>query len=239
MTSTFDIDKFNNFINSANEALACDATCQQNKTASDLEQKYLDAKTNLLSAPSQVEQAAQDFITFTKGTSGYQEYREQQFEMKAEESAKTYSSKFNEEVDKVQSEIKSYETLLQNYANVVDLRNKYAKETIYLRNKLKTKSHEVITNDRKTYYEDQENDNLQYYFYLLSAFYILLLILYVILSFMYTSPFSWMIRIAIFLFLVLYYFIGTFLFGKLVAVVSKLVGFLPQNVYTDLNDVSK
>ena len=239
MTSTFDIDKFNNFINSANEALACDATCQQNKTASDLEQKYLDAKTNLLSAPSQVEQAAQDFITFTKGTSGYQEYQEQQLEMKAEESAKTYSSKFNEEVDKVQSEIKSYETLLQNYANVVDLRNKYAKETIYLRNKLKTKSHEVITNDRKTYYEDQENDNLQYYFYLLSAFYILLLILYVILSFMYTSPFSWMIRIAIFLFLVLYYFIGTFLFGKLVAVVSKLVGFLPQNVYTDLNDVSK
>ena len=239
MTSTFDIDKFNNFINSANEALACDATCQQNKTASDLEQKYLDAKTNLLSAPSQVEQAAQDFITFTKGTSGYQEYQEQQLEMKAEESAKTYSSKFNEEVDKVQSEIKTYETLLQNYANVVDLKNKYAKETIYLRNKLKTKSHEVITNDRKTYYEDQENDNLQYYFYLLSAFYVLLLILYIILSFMYTSPFSLMIRVIIFLFLVLYYFIGTFLFGKLVAVVSKLVGFLPQNVYTDLNDVSK
>jgi len=239
MTSTFDIDKFNKFIDSANEALACDATCQQNKTASDLEQKYLDAKTNLLSAPSQVEQAAQDFITFTKGTSGYQEYKEQQLEMKAEESAKTYSSKFDEEVDKVQSEIKTYETLLQNYANVVDLKNKYAKDTISLRNKLKTKSHEVITNDRKTYYEDQENDNLQYYFYLLSAFYVLLLILYVILSFIYTSPVSLMIRVIIFLFLVLYYFIGTFLFGKLVAVVSKLVGFLPQNVYTDLNDVSK
>jgi len=238
MTSTFDIDKFNKFIDSANEALACDATCQQNKTASDLEQKYLDAKSNLLSAPSQVEQAAQDFITFTKGTSGYQAYQEKQFELKADESAKTYSSKFNQEVDKVQSEIKTYETLLQNYANVVDLREKYAKEVIFFKNKLKTKSHEVITNDRKTYYEDQENDNLQYYFYLLSAFYVILLILYLILSFTNSSPFSWVIRIAIFLFLVLYYFIGTFLFGKLVAVVSELVGFLPENVYTDLNDVS-
>jgi uncharacterized membrane protein YccC len=234
MTSTFDIDKFNKFIDSANEALACDATCQQNKTASDLEQKYLDAKTNLLSAPSQVEQAAQDFITFTKGTSGYQEYKEQQLEMKAEESAKTYSSKFDEEVNKVQNEIKTYETLLQNYANVVDLRNKYAKDTILLRNKFKTKSHEVITNDRKTYYEDQENENLQYYFYLLSTFYIFLLILYLILSFTYNSPISLMIRIAIFFCLVLYYFIGTFLLEKIVAVISKLVGFLPENVYTSV-----
>ena len=231
MTSTFNIDKFNDFIDSANEALSCDATCQQNQTASELEQKYLDAKSNLLSAPAQLKQAAQNFITFTKGTSGYQEYQEQQLEMKAEESARTYSSKFYQEVKKTQLEIKTYETLLQNYLNVVDLKNKYVKDVIYLKKKLKTKSHEMVTNDRKTYYEDQETDNLHYYFYLLTAFYILLLVTYLILCLTRSSSFGWMSRIAIFLFFVLYYFVGTFLLEKIVTIVIKLFGFLPKNVY--------
>jgi len=235
MTSTFNVDKFNSFIDSANEALACDAACQQDKTASDLEQKYLDAKSNVVSAPSQLAKAAQDFITFTKGTSGYQDYQEKQFEMQANESADTYSSKFNQEVEKVQSEIKTYETLLQNYSNVVDLRNKYAKEVLLFTNKLKTKSHEVITNDRKTYYEDQENENLQYYYKLLSAFYILLIILFVVLSFVYTSSVGWVPRIAAFVFFGLYYFAGTFILGKIVAIVNKVIGFLPRNVYKNVD----
>ena len=233
-TSTFNIDQFNDFIDSANQALTCDATCQQNQTASELEQKYLDAKSNLLSAPSELAQAAQNFITFTKGTSGYQEYQEQQFEIQANESANTYSSKFNQEVDKVQSEIKTYKILLQNYSNVVDLRDKYEKDVKYFKSKLKTKSSEMITNDRKTYYEDQENENLEYYYYLLNIFYILLVILYLILHFTHSSSVDWKIRVAIFHFMIVYYLVGTFVFGKILLISNKIMGFLPKNVYKTL-----
>jgi hypothetical protein len=121
--------------------------------------------------------------------------------------------------------------------NAIELRDKYINEVNYLDNELHTTSYKVITNDRKTYYEDQENNNLQYYYYLLNYFYIFLLILYLILFFTNYSSFSWIPRIVIFLFLVLYYFIGTFLLGKTVALVNKIIGFFPENVYTDLNDM--
>ena len=121
--------------------------------------------------------------------------------------------------------------------NAIELRDKYTNEVNYLDNELHTTSNKVITNDRKTYYEDQENNNLQYYYYLLHYFYIFLLILYLILFFTNYSSFSWIPRIVIFLFLVLYYFIGTFLLGKTVALVNKIIGFFPENVYTDLNDM--
>jgi hypothetical protein len=116
----------------------------------------------------------------------------------------------------------------------LELKDKLAKEFIILKNKLKTKSYEVITNDRKTYYEDQENDNLLYYFYLLNAFYILLLVLFLILCFFRTSSYNWIYRLAIFVFLLLYYFIGSFLLGKVIEIINKLIDFFPKNVYTNI-----
>jgi hypothetical protein len=146
--------------------LTCDEACQDDKTAYSLYQKYLDASTNVKSAPTQLNTATQDYITYMKGSSGYQDYQEQQLETNANAAADTYSNKFNDEVNKITSEIKTYDNLFLNYANVVDLNERYVKDVAIIRNKLKSKSSDILTNDRKTYYEDQENDNLKYYNFL-------------------------------------------------------------------------
>ena len=217
-----------------NNELLCDAICQNDKTASSLYQTYLNAKTNMSSAPNQLNIATQDYITYMKGSSGYQEYQEQQFEAKANTTADTYLKKFDDEVNKIKSEITTYNNLFMNYTNVVDLNEKYENAVIMIKNKLKAKTSDILTNDRKTYYEDQGNDNLKYYNYILSIFYIILLVIYVILFFTHSSYFDWKIRLAFFILLILYYFIGTFLLGKLLSIINKIIRFLPQNVYTDL-----
>jgi hypothetical protein len=214
--------------------LTCDEACQDDKTAYSLYQKYLDASTNVKSAPTQLNTATQDYITYMKGSSGYQDYQEQQLETAANAAADTYSNKFNDEVNKITSEIKTYDNLFLNYANVVDLNERYVKDVAIIRNKLKSKSSDILTNDRKTYYEDQENDNLEYYSYILSIFYLILLVIYVILFFTHSSSVGWVIRLVIFIALVIYYYIGTFLLGKLLALIDKIIRVFPKNVYTDL-----
>jgi hypothetical protein len=215
-------------------SLTCDETCQNDKTAYSLYQKYLDAKTNVSSAPTQLNTATQDYITYMKGSSGYQDYQEQQLETNANAAADTYLKKNNDEVNKIKSEIATYDNLFINYANVVDLNEKYIKDIHFIRNKLKTKSSDILTNDRKTYYEDQENDNLKYYYYILSIFYLILLVIYIILFFTHSSSVGWAIRLLIFIVLVIYYFIGTFLLGKIMAWINKIIKVFPKNVYTDL-----
>lgn len=51
------LDKLNSLISQASDTISCDANCQQQRKADQLKQKYLDAQTNLASAPNQLNTA--------------------------------------------------------------------------------------------------------------------------------------------------------------------------------------
>jgi hypothetical protein len=118
MSSTdFDMSKFNDFIDSANKVLSCDSTCQQNQQAESLYQTYLNAKTNMSTAPEQLELATQKYITFTQGQAGYEKYLETQLGSKSSEFGDTYVKKFHEELEKVKMLILVHDNLFLNYSN--------------------------------------------------------------------------------------------------------------------------
>ncbi len=83
MTNNIDINQFNDFINNANSALSCDADCQDKKKRNELKKKYLEAKTNLLTAPVQLETTYKNYLTYTKGDDAYNEYQERELQEKA------------------------------------------------------------------------------------------------------------------------------------------------------------
>ena len=56
-------ERLNDFLNNANNILSCDADCQEQRKKSDLKKKYLEAKTNLLTAPIQVETSYKNYLT--------------------------------------------------------------------------------------------------------------------------------------------------------------------------------
>jgi hypothetical protein len=76
MSNNFDdsINQFNNLIQNSQNALLCGPDCQKKKYSENLEQIYLDAKNNVLTAPSQLNTAAKNYYTYTKGEAGYDEY---------------------------------------------------------------------------------------------------------------------------------------------------------------------
>ena len=82
------------------QALACGPDCQKMKKTQELEQIYINAQTNMASAPSQLESARKNYYTITKGESAYNAMLEEDLKKKADIIGKEISKNFLEEVKK-------------------------------------------------------------------------------------------------------------------------------------------
>ena len=58
------LDKFNSMIDQATAAISCDSECQNQQKDEQLKQAYLDAQTNLATAPNNVFVTRQNYIVF-------------------------------------------------------------------------------------------------------------------------------------------------------------------------------
>jgi uncharacterized protein YgiM (DUF1202 family) len=84
----------------------------------------------------------------------------------------------------ITTDIDSYNGLIINFKNVVELHHKYNVENVKLEKKLKDEIDDVSKNDRKTYYENQEIDNLKYYYtYFFMFIYAICIICFIIFGF--------------------------------------------------------
>ena len=225
------LDKFNELINKATEAVMCGPDCQKEKTANDLKQKYLNSKTNLKTAPSQVQVAAKNYYIFTKGEGGYNEYREQELTDKAEQIATEFKNNFDVDVSKITTEIDTYNGLAINFENVFELYTKYKMENTELEKELKDTVSDILTNDRKTFYEDQGIENLNYYYSFIRTIYIIVAIGFSISLFFVANQFSFFKKIVIILLLSLYPFISTRLLSWIIQLYYVVVNALPKNMY--------
>ena len=80
----------------------------------------------------------------------------------------------------VKTNLKTYESLLLNYNNVYDLYQKYNKENGLLKKDISITSNDIITNNRKSIYENQMIDQLEYWYGWIRFCYILIIVGYLI-----------------------------------------------------------
>ena len=233
--NNFNMNNFNIFLKRAQNTLLCGPECQKEKTAKQLEQDYLNAQTNEKMSQYNVQNTEKKYITFTKGVSGYNELQTNNLNDKAQKIVTMFSENFNKEVAKTKSNIETYSGLLTNYDNVYELYLKYKNENKALEKQYEEQHSDVTTNDRKTYYENQEIDFLNFiYKYILLGVYIITVIVYFFSVFLYSSPFNWKTRFFILLFLIGLPFISTWLLGVLVYLIYKVYELLPKNVFKNL-----
>lgn len=229
------LDKFNSLIDQATQSISCDSNCQKQRTRDELKQKYLDAQTNLATAPNQVETAKKNYIIFTQGQLGYEEQLDIELKKKATTLATFYADNFNKESQNILSDTETYSGLLSNLRNVFDLFLKYKKENNELFKQLKEETNDILTNERKTYYQDQGISNLKfYYYYFLITIYIICVLAFGIFNFIYPSQIAWKIRLAIFILLLILPFISTWILGKIISVIYNVYNVLPKNVHTTI-----
>ena len=146
-----------------------------------------------------------------------------------------FENNFNEESKNVLYDVKTYSGLLSNLKNVFELYLKYKQENDKLTKKLKEETNDILTNERKTYYQDQGIDNLKfYYYYFLLIVYVICVILFGVFNFIYLSQMSGKIRAVILIILLILPFISTWILGKLVMMIYSIYGLLPTNVHKTL-----
>ena len=232
MSTSDTINNFNELVSQASDAILCNSDCQQMRKSEELKQKYVDARTNLASAPSQVYTAQKNYITFADGQSAYNEMRKEDLQQRAEKISTEFSIKFNDEENVINTQIDSYDGLLINFKNIFDLFRTYKNENKKLLFELKNKTSDVITNERKTLYEDQRIDGLKYfYYYIILSIYIICIICFVAFSFFYPSQSSFKTRVLVLIALVVLPFVSSWILGYIIYLIYAIYSLLPKNVY--------
>ena len=230
--NNFNFNNFNSFIQQANNAVKCDSNCQKEKSAEELKQKYLASKTNLASAPNQVDVAEKNYVTFTQGELAYNNKKEQELHQKAQIIINKFQDTFKKDVEQINDKINTYNSISVNSQNIADLYLKYKEENIILNKNLKNSTSDVLTNQRKSYYENQGIDTLKYlYKYALLTIYIILVIVYTFMAFLYNSQINWKKRFGILFLLILLPFISQWILSYTIFLIYKVYELLPKNVH--------
>jgi hypothetical protein len=234
MSANFSLDNFNELMNQANQIITCGPSCMQQNKSQKLEQNYLDAETNMVKAPQQLFTAKKEFLTYTKGENGYNQYINSQLQEKADGIAKTYQTKINDDITKIKTQLKTYNGLLLNFMNVYDLYKKYKVENAMLEKKLKGKTSDTLTNDRKTYYEEQGINNLKFFYIIFLCIYGFIVLVFLLSIFLVKTSLKFSIRIVIFVLLVIYPFVCYWIFHLLYKFFIYIKSYFPKNVYNNL-----
>ena len=231
------LDKFNSMIDKATAAIACDSECQREQKSEQLEQAYLNAESNLATAPNNLYVSRQNYVVFEKGQPAYDEMIDSELLKQAQSLSSYYQTNFNDESQNINFNINTYSGLLLNLKNIFDLFLKYKEENIKLFKQLKDETNDVLTNDRKTYYQDQGIDNLKFYYhYFFLLIYIIAILAYIVYNFMYTSPFSILVRIVILVVMILLPFISTWILGKIIGIIYDIYNWLPKNAHKQISN---
>lgn len=229
------MNQFNSLLEQSQKAMLCGPDCQKEETSQTLQQKYLDAQVNLQTAPTQLQEAAKKYYTYTKGQAGYDDYLNSELQTKADAIIETLKKSFSDSFSYAKTLSNTYSTQIINsqYANQVY--KKYLEENALLDTTLKDNSYDIFTNDRKTYYEDQGIEDLKWWYSFFFRFYFIIIIAYVILFFFISSSnFSIISRILILLGLIIYPFIAPRIFVFFVSLYYRFVSILPKNAYLNI-----
>lgn len=230
----YNLDKFNSLIEQASQAISCGKECQEEKTMSELREKYERAQFNRINADHIERIAEKQYITYAEGEEGYDEYITKVLNTKANQIAQNIRGFFMKNIQELKEKINDYDNLNANYSNIEELHEKYRDENGELFVDLKQKYSDVITNNRKTYYEDQSIDTLQNIYYILLFIYITGVIVFVVSLFLYPTNRSIGQNIILFIIMALYPFVSLYIFQRLYELYNFIVSLLPKNVYKNL-----
>jgi hypothetical protein len=230
--NNFNFTDFNKLIEQAKQAVMCDSNCQKEKTAQELKEKYLASQQNLLSAGSQEVEAKKNYVVFTQGELAYNNQQQDDLHTQAQLIVNKFNENFNTYLQQIKLQIDSYNGLIVNFKNVVELYIKYKEENKILTQKVKDNSSDVLTNDRKTYYENQGVDTLKsVYNYILLLIYIIFVIGYIFTAAFYQSQINWKIRFLILILLLILPFISPWILGLTINLIYNIYELLPKNVH--------
>jgi hypothetical protein len=227
-------DKINELLEKSAQAMMCGPTCQKLKITDELQQKYLDAQTNLQTAPIKLEQTKKNYYIYTEGRPYYDNMLEEELKQKSEKIAELLGENFNDEVSSALTMNSYLNTALINSNYTKELLKSYTEKNQELQLLLRNRHGDILTNDRKTYYETDALNNLQLWYQLWWYIYYILIIVLIIAFFISPSSLSIVSKIVLGALLMAYPYYIDYIVKWVKSLFMGVYSNLPKNVYNDL-----
>ena len=173
-------DKINELLEKSAEAMMCGPTCQKLKITEELKQKYLDAQTNIQTAPTKLEQTKKNYYIYSEGRPYYDNMLEEELTQKSEKISTLLSENFNDEIDSALTMNNYLNTALINSSYTKELLDDYTEKNKEVKLLLRDRHGDILTNDRKTYYEADALQSLKQWYRLWWYLYYILVIVLVL-----------------------------------------------------------
>jgi hypothetical protein len=173
-------DKINELLEKSAEAMMCGPTCQKLKITEELKQKYLDAQTNIQTAPTKLEQTKKNYYIYSEGRPYYDNMLEEELTQKSEKISILLSENFNDEIAGALTMNNYLNTALINSSYTKELLDDYTEKNKEVKLLLRDRHGDILTNDRKTYYEADALQSLKKWYRLWWYLYYILVIVLVL-----------------------------------------------------------
>ena len=228
------INQVNKLIATANQAITCGPACQEQKNIEELQKKYLNAQANVGTAPQQLVTAEKEYYTASKGAAYYSDFLRNQLQGKADILGNTLKTNFQKNIQLTTEYSKTYDSLSSNYQHILELFNGYVKSNESLKGEVNGVQKDIVTNDRKTYYEYEHLTGMKNWYYLFKWIYIILVFVFILGIFLVRNIYSLKYKIFLLVIFILYPYVIDFIVIYLIQLFLRLYSLLPTNIYTNL-----
>lgn len=227
-------DKINELLNNASEALICGPACQKLKVGEELKKKYLNAETKIKTAPIDLERAKKNYYVFTEGRTFYDNMLEEELTKKAESISQLLGNNFNDEESSAKTMNQYLNTGLINSSYVKELLNNYIEKNNEINLMLRNNRGDILTNDRKTYYETQELERLELWHKIWFRMFYVLVFVFNLCWLICPSEYSWKVKIVLSFLLSFYPYYIDYVLRSIYKFFAGIYKSLPKNVYNNL-----
>ena len=227
-------DKINSLLETSAQSIMCGPDCQKDKTSNELKQLYMDAQTNKITAPIKLEESRKNYYDYTKGENYYNNMLEEELKNKAEKLSELISDSFNEELANAKTMNQYYNTSLINSSYTKELLQEYSEKNSELKLKLRDNQGDILTNDRKTYYESTALDRLKLWYTFWWYIYYIFVIIFLLAIFLSPSNLSIIVKLIILILLVFYPYYIDYLSNMIFTNLKNVYNSLLKSVYNNL-----
>lgn len=227
-------EKLNALLEQSANAITCGPDCQKEKIKEELKKRYQDAETNLQTAPIQLENTKKNYYVFTEGRPFYDEMLEKELKKKAEIMGKMLTDNFRDEIINAKTMNAYYNTELINSDHTKELYAVYLEKNKVIQDAIKNHHADVLTNDRKTYYETEALEELKNWHTFFWYFYYLFVMPIFTFALIAKSSLHFVVRIIIEMIALAYPYYIDFIARSIYGFYYSLWKKLPKNVYNDL-----
>jgi hypothetical protein len=230
-------NKITDLINKSSDSITCPpgSQCMIQKTTNKLKEEYEKAKFDLnIKAPDQFKEAQKKYIIYTEGEQAYQNLEYNLAQEFVEDHVLQFIENYQLLFEVTYYKNKILQTKVDSYKYIFNVLLQTIANNGKIENELEITDNKILTNDRKSFYEQENYNSLKWWFKFWMYIYIFFLVIFIIAIFLGDSEFTFLQKLGVLSIFIIYIPIAEPVTFGIIYFIHFIKSLLPKNVYFSL-----